>query len=83
MHMRTVHLAVLAHERADAERFDLFDLESGNLITWFDSREDLLAELPEILRSDAKRSEHLLVVAVDETGQRLASSPATELLGMS
>lgn len=65
-------------ERVDAAGFALFDLASGSQVGAAADRRELLGILDEI-REEAGSTD-LLVVAVDDKGQRIGSWNASNLL---
>jgi hypothetical protein len=67
-------------ERMDAAAFALFDLPTGSKVGTAWDRAELFALLDETREEDPKRLPSLLVVAVDDKGQRMGSWPAAELL---
>jgi hypothetical protein len=67
-------------ERVDAAWFVLFDLPTGSKVGSARVRKELFELLEETRQAEPEHLRTLLVVAVDDKGQRMGSWPASELL---
>jgi len=64
----------------EAAAFDVFDVETGNLVTSFDTPSEMREELPGVLSSAPDRRSDLMVFALDLKGHALGSWMAEEIL---
>ena len=70
----------MTFERVDAASFALFEIETGSNIGSAADRRGLFDLLDEIDETDRDRLELVVVVALDEKGQRIDSWPALAIL---